>query len=386
MTPVAYINGRVLTQGRIEEDFAIIVNGGWIESVAPQEKLNAKIARMVDLRGNYLLPGFIDTQVNGGGGVLFNESADVAGIRAMAEAHWQFGTTGFLPTLISDDLDVIHKGVAAVDEAIEQGLPGVLGIHIEGPFLAHDRRGVHDARKLRRLTREIVDSLEPAKRGRSILTLAPDTVPPEMIRTLSEKGFIVCAGHSDASHEQVLAAVRQGLRGFTHLFNAMSQLTAREPGVVGAALDEKETWCGIIADNHHVSPVTLRTALRCKGPEKLMLVTDAMPPVGSSRGEFSLLGKKVTVSDGVCRDSDGTLAGTALDMASAVRNIMEDTACSLAEASIMASAAPAAFLGVSDERGSIEAGKRADLVIAGQDLKVCASLIDGNVVFSKGLS
>ena len=193
MTPVAYINGRVLTQGRIEEDFAIIVNGGWIESVAPQEKLNAKIARTVDLRGNYLLPGFIDTQVNGGGGVLFNESADVSGIRAMAEAHWQFGTTGFLPTLISDDLDVIHKGVAAVDEAIEQGLPGVLGIHIEGPFLAHDRRGVHDARKLRRLTREIVDSLEPAKRGRSILTLAPDTVPPEMIRTLSEKGFIVCA-------------------------------------------------------------------------------------------------------------------------------------------------------------------------------------------------
>lgn len=385
MTTIAYINGRVLAEGRFNEGLTVLVKDGMIEGFAPKNQAVAESVRTVDLKGEYVLPGFIDTQVNGGGGVLFNDSPDMAGIQTMAKAHWQFGSTGFLPTLISDELDVIRQGVSAVEEAIDQGIPGVLGIHIEGPFLAHDRRGVHDARKLQQLSNEIVNALEPVKNGRSVLTLAPETVAPAMIRALSEKGFIVCAGHSNASHEQVNVAVQQGLRGFTHLFNAMSQLGVREPGVVGAALDDNSTWCGVIADNHHVSPVSLRIAYQCKGPEKLMLVTDAMPPVGSSQNEFSLLGKKVTVSEGVCRDSDGTLAGTALDMASAVRNIIEDTGCSLAEASIMASAGPAAFLDLCDDRGTIEVGKRADLVFANEQLEMCATLIGGEVVFSKGL-
>jgi len=385
MTSVAYINGRVLAYGQAEEDLAIIVNGERIERVVPREQAIAENLSSVDLGGKYVLPGFIDTQVNGGGGVLFNEFPNVAGIRTMAEAHWQFGTTGFLPTLISDGLDVILQGIAAVDEAIEQGIPGVLGIHIEGPFITHERRGVHDERKLQQLTVEIIKRLNPVKFGKTILTLAPETVPPAMIRTLTEKGFIVCAGHSNASYGQVNAAVEQGLRGFTHLYNAMSQLSAREPGMVGAALDGKSTWCGIIADNHHVSPASLRLAYQCKGPEKLMLVTDAMPPVGSSQKEFSMMGKTITVADGVCKDANGTLAGTALDMASAVRNIIKDTGCSLREASSMASANPAAFLDVQSDRGSIEAGKFADLVITDENLEVRATLIGGKTVFSKGL-
>jgi len=385
MTSIAYINGRVLTQGQVAENLTIIVNGARIEAVVGRERAVSEGISTIDLDGSYVLPGFIDTQVNGGGGVLFNDSPDVTGIKAIGEAHCQFGTTGFLPTLISDELDVIRQGIAAVEEATNQGVPGVLGIHIEGPFLAHDRRGVHDAHKLQQLTQEIINTLEPVRFGQTLLTLAPETVSPDMIRTLTEKGFIVCGGHSNATYEQVNAAVEQGLRGFTHLFNAMSQLAAREPGMVGAALEGQSTWCGIIADNHHVSPVSLGLAYRCKGPEKLMLVTDAMPPVGSSQNEFSLLGKKITVSEGVCRDPDGTLAGTALDMASAVRNIIKDTGCSLAEASCMASTGPAAFLGQQADRGTIEAGKRADLVITNEELEVCTTLIGGKVVFSKDL-
>ena len=383
MTSIAYINGRVLTQGKVEDNLAIIVTGTQIEAVIKREHAIAEDIKTIDLAGNYVMPGFIDTQVNGGGGVLFNESPDVAGIQAIGKAHSKFGTTGFLPTLISDELDVIRQGVSAVEEAINQGVPGVLGIHIEGPFLAHDRRGVHDAQKLQQLTHEIINALEPLRSGQTLLTLAPETVSPDMIRSLTEKGFIVCGGHSNARYEQVNVAVEHGLRGFTHLFNAMSQLTAREPGMVGAALESKNTWCGIIADNHHVSPVSLKLAYRCKGPERLMLVTDAMPPVGSSQNEFSLLGKKVRVSDGVCRDPDGTLAGTALDMASAVRNIIEDTGCSIPEASCMASASPAAFLGQQTDRGTIEAGKCADLVITNAKLEVCTTLIGGKVVYNK---
>jgi N-acetylglucosamine-6-phosphate deacetylase len=382
MTSVAYINGRVLTQGQLTEGLAIVVNGERIERLIRCEQAVAEGITAIDLDGKYVLPGFIDTQVNGGGGVLFNDSPDVAGVKIISEAHRQFGTTGLLPTLISDELDVIRQGVAAVDDAIDQGIPGVVGIHIEGPFLAHDRRGVHDARKLKQLTVEIINELKPVRFGRTVLTLAPETVSPDMIRMLTEKGFIVCAGHSNASHKMVSSAVQHGLRGFTHLFNAMSQLGSREPGMVGAALDEKGTWCGIIADNHHVSPVSLRVAYRCKGPEKLMLVTDAMPVVGSGQNTFSMMGKEITVSDRVCRDPDGTLAGTALDMASAVRNIIKDTGCSLADASCMASATPAAFLGLHDDRGAIEAGQRADLVITDKQINVCATMIGGKTVFS----
>jgi len=382
MSSVAYINGHVLTQGRLEADLAIIVNDDRIEAVTRSDYEVAQCSNRIDLAGKYVLPGFIDTQVNGGGGVLFNDSPDIDGIITIGEAHWQFGTTGFLPTLISDDLDVIRQGCAAVDEAIHLGIPGVLGLHIEGPFLAHDRRGVHDARKLQQLTADIITTLKPVTLGKTLLTLAPETVSPDMIRTLSDKGFVVCAGHSNASYEQVNAAVKQGLCGFTHLFNAMSQLGAREPGMVGAALDLRNTWCGIIADNHHVSSASLRLAYRSKGARKLMLVTDAMPPVGSGQNVFSMMGKEITVSDGVCRDPDGTLAGTALDMASAVRNIIDATGCSLAEASSMASIAPATFLGLKGEMGSIEAGQRADMVITDENIKVYATLIGGKTVFS----
>ena len=374
---IAYINGRVLVDGRFRDDLSVLSQHGQISCVQPATEEIAARTVVIDLGGDYLVPGFIDTQVNGGGGVLFNDVPTVDGIRTIAEAHRPFGTTGLLPTLISDELDVIREGLEAAEQAIGMEIPGVLGIHIEGPFLNEQRRGVHDARKLRQLTREIVDELEPLRNGKTLLTLAPETIHPDLVTELTRKGFIVCGGHSNASQEQVKQALEHGMRGFTHLFNAMSQLTAREPGVVGQALADRTSWCGIIADGHHVSATALKIAWRCKGSGRLMLVSDAMPPVGSQDEEFFLMGKRVTVQNGICIDTDGTLAGTALDMAAAVRNMVRLTHCSLAEACVMASQTPAAFLGLEHQLGSIRVGLRANLVIMDSSYRVKSSIIAG---------
>ena len=377
MVTTAYINGRVLADGRLRDDLAVITRGALIARVQPAGEPVEAGARTIDLAGDYLLPGFIDVQVNGGGGVLFNDRPDLDGICAIAEAHRPFGTTGLMPTLIRDDLDVVRQGLAAVEQAIAEGVPGVLGIHIEGPFLNEARRGVHDAGKLRQLTRDTVDELEPLPNGPTMLTLAPETIDPVLISELSAKGFIVCGGHSDARQADVRQALQNGMRGFTHLYNAMSQLTAREPGMVGQALAHADSWCGIIADGHHVAPASLDIAWRCKGTRRLMLVTDAMPCVGSADPSFVLLGKEVTVRGGVCVDSEGTLAGTAIDMAAAVRTMADLSGCSFADACTMASATPAEFLGVGDRRGAIREGLFADLVIMDRDQRVKQTVIAG---------
>jgi N-acetylglucosamine-6-phosphate deacetylase len=377
MNTSTFVNGRVLLDGEFQSDRAVIVEDGFIAAILPSAEVDGSSAPVTDLGGGYLLPGFIDIQVNGGGGVLFNDDPTVEGISTIARAHRQFGTTGLLPTLISDDLDVIHQALNAAECAIDAGVPGILGIHIEGPFLSQERSGVHDITKLRKLTEQIICDLEPLERGCSLLTLAPETVEPGMIRTLVDKGFIVSCGHSNATYEAVTSAVNQGLTGFTHLYNAMSQLGVRTPGVVGAALDEDRAWCGIIVDGHHVSPAAIRIAWRCKGPKKLILVSDAMPLVGSEKSEFSLMGKRVTVTDGYCIDANGTLAGTALEMASAVRNMIDTTKCSLADGSTMASASPAAFLGLEQQMGHIRTGTRADLVVLDSELQVRQTMIGG---------
>ncbi len=276
--------------------------------------------------------------------MLFNDSPTVETIRTIGEAHRRFGTTGFLPTLISDDLHVIRAGIEAVDAAIAEGVPGVLGIHIEGPFLNEQRKGIHDADKIRELDEEGLAVLTSAKSGRTLVTVAPECTTPAMIGRLVDAGVIVSAGHSDATYAQMKAAIDAGLSGVTHLFNAMSQLTSREPGVVGRGARKRCVWCGIIVDGHHVDPVTLKLALRSKPHDKFMLVTDAMPSVGTEAEDFMLQGKQIIVSDGALRDETGRLAGSHLDMASAVRNAVETLDLTVEEAVRMASASPAAFL------------------------------------------
>ena len=374
---VALVNGRVLRAEGFARDQCVLIEGGHILDVLPANDARCRAAETVDLGGSLLLPGFIDVQVNGGGGVLFNDAPTIESIRAIGAAHRRFGTTAFLPTLISADLEVVARAISAVRGAIAAGVPGVLGIHIEGPFLNVARKGVHDPAKLRELDASALGLLTSLQDGRTLVTLAPEMTTPQLIQQLVAGGVVVSAGHTNASYAEIRAALAHGLTGFTHLFNAMSQLSGREPGTVGAALDDQRSWCGIIVDGAHTDPVVLRIALRCKPHNRFLLVTDAMPSVGTTQDWFELQGRRIRVRGYSCVDEDGRLAGSNIDMASCVRNAVAMLGVSLPEAVRMASQVPAEFLGVSREYGRIAAGQRANLVLADDELNVRETWIDG---------
>ncbi len=368
-------NGHVLTDRGFERDLGVVVEDGHVVAVLPGEVTSAD--EQVDLQGGYLVPGFIDTQVNGGGDVLFNDAPTVDGLRRIAAAHRRFGTTGLMPTLISDDVAVMRRAIEAVREAIAQGVPGILGIHLEGPYLAEARKGVHDPHRFHTPDAAELDLVASPGAGRTMLTLAPERFAPATLRALADRGVLVCAGHTAATYEQLRDAFAAGVRGVTHLFNAMTPLGSREPGGVGAALDDSGSWCGIIVDGYHVHDAALRVAIAAKPRGRMMLVTDAMPPVGGEREGFSLYGVPMTCRDGKCTTADGTLAGSALDMASAVRNTVQRVGLPLEEACRMASTYPAEFLGLGGELGRIAPGYRADLVWLDAGIRVQGSWIAG---------
>lgn len=375
--PTALVGARVLAGDGFRDGCAVLVEDGRIAALLRDDDPRVRDADVRVLPGGSLLPGFIDVQVNGGGGVLFNNAPSADTVRRIGSAHRRFGTTGFLPTLISDDLEAMRAAIAAVREAIDAGVPGVLGIHLEGPYLAAGRKGTHDAAKFR-----VPDAAEIALaaslgNGCTLLTLAPERVPPDTIRALVAAGVIVAAGHSDASYEQARAGLAAGITGFTHLYNAMSPLQGREPGMVGAALEDRDAWCGIIVDGVHVHPASLRVALAAKPRGKVLLVTDAMPPVGADDPGYVLYGETITARDGVVRNAAGALAGSALDMATAVRNTVRMLGLALDEAARMASTYPADFLGLSATHGRIAPGHRADLVLLDDDLQVARTWIAG---------
>ena len=349
------------------------ISQGRIEGVAPGEPARATLRLPADA---ILAPGFIDVQVNGGGGVLLNDRPTEAGVRRIVEAHRSFGTTGCLPTLITDRFEVMER-LAEVAQAC-LNIPGVLGFHLEGPALNRSRKGIHPEAGIRVPdSRDLAAIKSFGQCGRSLVTLAPERVPAAMIEELRAVGLRIAAGHSEATATEAAQAADRGVTGVTHLFNAMSQLGAREPGLVGAALDDDRLFAGIICDRHHVDPAALRIALRCKGRDRLMLVTDAMPLVGTGERQFLLHGRPITLRENRLTGPDGTLAGAHLTMIEAVRNAVALLDVPLADALIMASRTPAAFLGLEAELGRIAPGYRADLVAFNQNFEVVGTWIGG---------
>ncbi|GAC16598.1 N-acetylglucosamine-6-phosphate deacetylase [Aliiglaciecola lipolytica] len=306
--------------------------------------------------------GFIDTQVNGGGGVLFNQQPTLDALRQMRQAHSLFGTTAMLPTLITDNLDCMQQAANAIAEAIRINEPGILGVHFEGPHLSIPKRGIHSSDEIRPLSDEEMQVFCRQDLGKVMVTVAPENVTPAQISELVSCGVFVALGHSNADIDTVLKAIDAGASGFTHLFNAMSGLTGRNPGMVAAALHEQRVTCGLIADELHVHPYNCRLAFQCKGWQKLMLVTDAMAHVGAEVNTLPWLDTHIIRDGDKLTLPDGTLAGSALDMATAVRNVHKNMGIALEPTLNMASLTPAEFLGCS-QMGRLAVGNAADFVL-----------------------
>ena len=372
-------NCRVFDGERVHKNRSVAVNGRHIAEILPAGARGGNGDTVVDLGGNLLAPGLIDLQVNGGGGVLFNDTPTAAGIAAIGDAHRACGTTGFLPTLISDSEAVTKRAVAAASEAMASGVPGVLGIHLEGPHLNAKYCGIHDAGRLRAFDTASFEVLTGFDGGCMLTTLAPETVPAGTVRRLVDAGVLVFGGHSGASYEETLRALDEGLHGFTHLYNAMTPLTSREPGTVGAALDDDNSVVGIIADGLHVHPAALRLAIASKPPGTVLLVSDAMPTLGAGSDEFTLFGQTIRVEEGRLVNEAGTLAGAHLGMIEAVRNVARFGGVDIYEALRMASAYPARVLGLKDQLGAIRPGYRASLIELDDTFNVVRSWIDGEL-------
>jgi N-acetylglucosamine-6-phosphate deacetylase len=378
---IAFVNGNVYLDRAWARDAVVSVEQGRFVSAQRGPEADHEADEVVDLDGGWLVPGFIDVQVNGGGGVLLNDAPTREGIATIAAAHARFGTTALLPTLISATPDVIARGLDATDEAIAAGVPGCIGIHVEGPVLNVKRRGIHSEGNLRKLDDEMVDLLTRPRAGKVLFTIAPEYLHADQARALIEAGVVLAMGHSDADYETARAAFDMGVTGVTHLFNAMSALHHRNPGMVGAALENRSAWCGLIADGYHVHPAAMRVALASRPLDRFVLVTDAMSCVGSDLTSFELDGREITVAEGRCVGADGTLAGASLDMAAAVRNAVDMAGLSVGQAVDMASVQPAEFLGLASERGVIAAGRTADFVQLDRAMAPQATWIAGERAF-----
>jgi len=357
----AISGARIFTGDTFLDQHTLIISNGLIEAIVRDDLREPNIPLTI-LEGGVLAPGFIDTQVNGGGDVLFNNSPSPEALEQMISGHRRYGTTGMMPTLISDAQSVLNKGVIAVKEAIEQNVLGILGVHIEGPFFNLAKRGTHNASRIRSPSSSDIDwlcSLSPLK---TVVTLAPEQTDAGQISALSDAGVLVCAGHTDASEKDIHKALKEGLRGFTHLYNAMRPLQSREPGVVGAALDDRDSWCGIICDGHHVSPTAIRIAHAAKAEGKLILVSDAMATVGGQSNSFTLYDEVIREENGRLINAEGNLAGSAIGMIDAVRVCVEQVGLPLANCLRMASRYPAEFLKLEHSHGHLKPGFQADLV------------------------
>nr|MBX2805774.1 N-acetylglucosamine-6-phosphate deacetylase [Hyphomicrobiales bacterium] len=365
------------------EDSALLIKDGRSGGIVSVEKLPGG-AVIEQAKGNMLVPGFVDLQVNGGGGVLFNDHPDLAGIRRICVAHSRFGSTALMPTLITDTPEKTNAAINAAIAAARENVPGFLGLHLEGPHLSHKRKGAHSADLLRPMSRDDLEALISARQRlpNLLITCAPESVTLEQVRQLAAAGVCVSLGHTDCSRDTALAYVEAGAGLVTHLFNAMSPLAHREPGLPGAALDSGRLSAGLIVDGFHVDPAVIRIALRSKAePGRLFLVTDAMSTIGSESNGFELNGRRVFRRGGRLTLEDGTLAGADIDMAASIRVLTDRVGAPLETALRMASLYPAQALGIAGRKGTLVVGADADFVELDSAQRVVRSVIGGVAVF-----
>jgi N-acetylglucosamine-6-phosphate deacetylase len=383
MTSAFAVTARRIFDGkRMHADAALVVEGELVRAIMSQADLPAGMPRS-GAPVALIAPGFIDLQVNGGGGALFNNDPTGTGIRTICEAHARYGTTALMVTFITDRPELKRVAIAAGEQAYTHGSAGYLGLHLEGPHLSVARKGTHDPALIRPMTEADLTYLEgvAGSFGLAMITVAPESVTAEQVKRLVAAGYRVSLGHTDTPCADVTPYVEAGASMVTHLFNAMSQLGNREPGLVGAALASPALHCGLIADGFHVDPVSMRVALAAKqGPAHIFLVTDAMSTIGSDETSFDLNGRTVYRRDGRLTLADGTLAGADIDMLSCIRFIHERLGFTIDEALRMATVYPAEAIGAAD-RGTLEPGKRADFVLLDEDLDLASTWIGGARVY-----
>lgn len=386
MSTVYAITGAVIFDGEHwHENAALVVEHGIVKSIEATSTLASDIRR-VEMNGGKLVPGFIDVQVNGGGGVLLNDGPSIDAIRTICDAHFAFGTTALLPTLITDTPETTAAAIAASKAATQEKVAGFIGLHLEGPHLSVSHKGTHDPKLIRPMDdADLIAIIEAVQEIPVLLTtVAPETVPPKKIKAMVDAGVIVSLGHSGASYETALAAQAAGASMVTHLFNAMSQLGHRSPGVVGATLQSGELSAGLIADGFHVDKASMSIALRAKqGPARIFLVTDAMSTIGTDITSFTLNGRTITRAGGRLTLDDGTLAGADLDMISAVRFVHQQLGLTLDEALRMASLYPAQSIRIDHTHGRLLSGYVANIVHLTENLDVDHVWIGGDVHYAR---
>lgn len=380
----ALTHGRIYTGHEILDDHAIVVANGLIERICPLSELPADIEQRA-LNGAIISPGFIDVQLNGCGGVQFNDTAEavtVETLEIMQKANEKSGCTSYLPTLITTSDELMKQGVAVMRDYLSQHPNQALGLHLEGPWLNIVKKGTHNPDYVRKPDSELVDYLCANADVITKMTLAPEMAGPEVISKLSAAGIVVSAGHSNATLKEAKIGFRAGITFATHLYNAMPYITGREPGLVGAIFDEPDVYCGIIADGLHVDYANIRNAKRIKG-DKLCLVTDATAPAGANIEQFIFAGKTIYYRNGLCVDENGTLSGSALTMIEGVRNLVEHCGIALDEVLRMATLYPARAMGVATRLGSIAPGMVANLTAFTHDFKIIKTIVNGNEVVTE---
>jgi N-acetylglucosamine-6-phosphate deacetylase len=370
-----FTGARLFDGERFLDDHALVVDGGTIRALV--DLADRPRGEEIDLGGGVLAPGFIDWQINGGGGVLLNAEPTVDAIARIADAHRREGVTGFLPTVVTDAPDVLAAALTAARKAHAR-VPGALGVHVEGPFIDPRRKGAHPPEFIRPMRERDSEALIAMRAGVMVVTLAPASVPLELVTRLARSGIVVSLGHSDATAEEAKAVFDAGARAATHLFNAMSQLSSRAPGVVGAVLADPRVICGLIADGEHAHPAAYRTAIAAKGPRGIALISDAMPPAAGGPNSFELQGRRIMRVGGKLVDDKGTLSGAAITLREAVRYVVLTLGLPLADALAMATLTPARLLGLDDRIGRLAPDFAANIVHLTNTLDVAGVWMGGH--------